>query len=248
MKLTIVGCAGSFPGPDSPASCYLIEADGFRLVMDLGSGALGPLQRYCGLDEVDAVCLSHLHGDHCLDMCGYSVARRYHPDGPRPRLPVYAPAGAAERLAAALGESTGITDAFQFRTLAPGPVQIGPLRITAARMNHPVETFGFRLEHDGAALAYSADTGPCAELGELARAADVLLCEASFLDQPGLPRDLHLTARQAGEAAGRAGARRLLLTHLVAWNDPAASRAEAAAAFGGELAVARAGQHLVLGG
>ncbi|MGH3405816.1 MAG: MBL fold metallo-hydrolase, partial [Streptosporangiaceae bacterium] len=90
MQLTIVGCAGSFPGPDSAASCYLIEADGFRLVMDLGSGGLGPLQRYCGLDEVDAVCLSHLHGDHCLDMCGYSVARTYHPDGRRPRLPVYA--------------------------------------------------------------------------------------------------------------------------------------------------------------
>ena len=85
MRLTIVGCAGSFPGPDSAASCYLIEADGFRLVMDLGSGALGPLQRYCGLDEVDAVCLSHLHGDHCLDMCGYSVARTV-PSG-RPAAP-----------------------------------------------------------------------------------------------------------------------------------------------------------------
>jgi ribonuclease BN (tRNA processing enzyme) len=248
MRLTIVGCAGSFPGPDSPASCYLIEADGFRLVMDLGSGALGGLQRYLGLDEVDALCLSHLHADHCLDLCGYSVARLHHPDGPRPRLPVYAPAGAAEQLSAALGGgSTGITDAFEFRTLAPGSLRIGPLRVTAAHMNHPVETFGFRLEHDGAALAYSADTGPCAELGELARAADVLLCEASFLDRPGLPGDLHLTGRQAGEAAARAGARRLVLTHLVAWNDPAASRAEAAAAFGGELALAAAGQHLVLG-
>ena len=93
MRITIVGCAGSYPGPDSPASCYLIEADGFRLVLDLGSGALGTRQRHCGLDEVDAVCLSHLHADHCLDMCGYLVARTHHPDGPRPRLPVYGPAG-----------------------------------------------------------------------------------------------------------------------------------------------------------
>jgi ribonuclease BN (tRNA processing enzyme) len=249
MQLTIVGCAGSFPGPDSAASCYLIEADGFRLVMDLGSGALGPLQRYCGLDEVDAVCLSHLHGDHCLDMCGYSVARTYHPDGRWPRLPVYAPAGAADRLSAALGgEGTSMTDAFEFRTLDPGTLEIGPLRVTAAHMNHPVETFGFRLEHGGAALAYSADTGPCAALGGLAAAADALLCEASFLEGPGLPEDLHLTARQAGEAATRAGVRRLLLTHLVAWNDREASRAEAAAAFGGELALAAAGQHFALGG
>jgi len=198
---------------------------------------------------VDAVCLSHLHGDHCLDMCGYSVARTYHPAGRWPRLPVYAPAGAAGRLTAALGgEGTSMTDAFEFRTLAPGTVQIGPLQVTVAHMNHPVETFGFRLEHAGTALAYSADTGPCAALDGLAAAADTLLCEASFLEGPGLPEDLHLTARQAGEAATRAGVRRLLLTHLVAWNDREASRAEAAAAFGGELTVAAAGQHLALGG
>ena len=88
-----MGCSGSFPGPDSPASCYLVEADGFRLVLDLGNGALGALQRYSGLGEIDAICLSHLHADHCLDMCGYSVFQNYHPDGPRPPIPVYGPAG-----------------------------------------------------------------------------------------------------------------------------------------------------------
>ncbi len=249
MRLTIVGCAGSFPGPDSPASCYLIEADGFRLVLDLGNGALGPLQRYCGLDDIDAVCLSHLHGDHCLDLCAYAVARLYHPGGPRPRLPVYGPAGAAKRMSAALGSHRpGMTDAFEFRTLTPGTREIGPLRVSTARMNHPVETFGFRLEHAGATLAYSADTAPCADLGELAAGADVLLCEASFLEAPGLPEGVHLTGRQAGEAAARAGVGRLVLTHLVAWNDREASLAEAAAAFGGELTLAAGGQHLALGG
>ena len=46
MRLTVVGCAGSFPGPDSAASCYLLEADGFRLVVDFGNGALGALQKH----------------------------------------------------------------------------------------------------------------------------------------------------------------------------------------------------------
>ena len=64
MDLTIVGCSGSFPGPDSAASCYLIEADGFRLVVDLGNGERGPLHRYAALDRIDAVCISHLHADH----------------------------------------------------------------------------------------------------------------------------------------------------------------------------------------
>jgi ribonuclease BN (tRNA processing enzyme) len=243
--MIIVGCAGSFPGPDSPASCYLIEADGFRLVLDLGNGALGALQRYCGLDDVDAVCLSHHHADHCIDMCAYQVVRTHHPQGPRPRLPVYAPAATAERLTRAVGldPGTGMTDAFDFVTLAPGTIEIGPLRVTTARMNHPVETFAFRVEHAGRVLAYSADTGTCDDLAVLAAGADVLLCEASFLEEPGLPPDLHLTARQAGEYASRAGAGELVLTHLVAWNDPVQTLEDAAASpFGGVLTVAAAGQ------
>jgi ribonuclease BN (tRNA processing enzyme) len=68
MRVTVVGCAGSFPGPDSPASCYLLEAEGFRLVIDLGNGALGVLQRYAGLFSIDAICVSHLHADHCVDL------------------------------------------------------------------------------------------------------------------------------------------------------------------------------------
>jgi ribonuclease BN (tRNA processing enzyme) len=244
VELTIVGCAGSFPGPDSPASCYLIEADGFRLLLDLGNGALGALQRYASLDGIDAICLSHQHADHCLDMCSYSVARTFHPDGAMPPIPVYAPARTAERLSRALGLEPGssMTDAFDFMTLAPGTIEIGPLRVTAAHMNHPVETFGFRLEHSGGSLAYSADTGPADALVTLARGADVLLCEASFLDGPGLPGGLHLTGRQAGEHAARAGAGQLVLTHLVSWNDRDRSRAEAAAAFSGPLSLAVSGQ------
>src|SRR5439155_7662213 len=71
VKLTVVGCSGSFPGPDGPASCYLLEQDGVRVLLDLGSGALGSLSRHVDLDAVDAVVLSHLHADHCLDACPY---------------------------------------------------------------------------------------------------------------------------------------------------------------------------------
>jgi ribonuclease BN (tRNA processing enzyme) len=80
MRLTVVGCSGSIPSPRSPASCYLLEAEGFRLVLDLGSGALGPLQRYAAVHQVDAVALSHLHADHFIDMCSFWVARKWSPD------------------------------------------------------------------------------------------------------------------------------------------------------------------------
>jgi ribonuclease BN (tRNA processing enzyme) len=264
VQLTIIGCSGSFPGPDSPASCYLVEAEGFRLLIDLGSGALSAVQRYADLYEIDAVCLSHLHADHCLDVCDYSVARTYHPDGPMPRIPVYGPSQAAVRLGRALAADPaaqdgrpgaepghGITDAFSFVTITPGVMGIGPLRVTAVHMNHPVETFGFRLEHAGRALAYSADTAPTEALVDLARDADVLLCEASFAPPDdaaaaALPEGLHLTARQAAQHAARAGVGQLVLTHLVPWNDKNASLEEASQAFGGPLALAAPGLGFVL--
>jgi ribonuclease BN (tRNA processing enzyme) len=246
MQVTIVGWSGSFPGPESPASCYLIDADGFRLVLDLGNGAIGALQRHTALSAVDAICLSHLHGDHCLDMIGYSVFQNYHPDGPRPRIKVYGPAGTLDRLNRALGaEHLGMADAFEFGTLTPGTTEIGPLRVTAGRMDHPVETFGFRFSNGGKAVAYSADTGPTGELVKIAAGADVLLSEASFLDGPDLPTGLHLTARQAAEHAARADVGELVLTHLVAWNDQARSLEQASAAFGGPLRLASSGLRLL---
>ncbi len=244
MRLTIIGCSGSFPGPDSPASCYLLEADGFRLLLDLGNGALGALQRQAGLDSIDAVCLSHLHADHCLDLCSYMVARRYHPDGPRPRIPVYGPDGTGHRMAQAYGpgEHQGMAAAFDFVTLAPGTRAVGPFQVTVDHVSHPVETFGFRVEQAGRSLAYSADTGESAALTRLARDADLLLCEASFLASPGLPVGLHLTAAQAAEHAARAGVGRLMLTHLVPWNDPDRILEEASGVpFPGPMSLAATG-------
>jgi ribonuclease BN (tRNA processing enzyme) len=248
MHVTVVGCAGSFPGPDSAASCYLVEADGFRLVVDLGNGALGALQRHIGLYDVDAICLSHLHSDHCLDMCPYWVARNYAPDGPRPPIPVYGPDGTADRLAQASGldPEPGMTAVFDFVSMRTGRRQIGPFAVTVDHVEHPVETFGFRIEYAGRVLAYSGDTGESAALVMLAKSADVLLCEASFVDGPGLPAGLHLTGRGAGEHATRAGVGHLVLTHLVPGNDKDRTLAEAAGAFGGTVSLASAGRVLDL--
>jgi ribonuclease BN (tRNA processing enzyme) len=241
MQLTVIGCSGSFPGPDSPASCYLLEAEGFRLVIDLGNGALGVLQRYVELFGVDAVCLSHLHADHCIDLSSYWVARQYAPGGPRPPIPVYGPQATTERIAGISGEKAeSIRARFDVRELSR-TLQIGPFRVTTERMNHPVETFGFRAEHAGRTVAYSADTGPTDALVRLAQDADLLLSEASFQDSENNPPDLHLTARQAGEHATRAGARQLVLTHLVPWYDRDLSLAQAAETYCGPLSAATSG-------
>jgi ribonuclease BN (tRNA processing enzyme) len=243
MRLTVVGCAGSFPGPDSPASCYLVEHDGHRIVLDLGNGAFGALQRVADVYDIDAVLLSHLHADHCLDLTSYYVARRYHPDGPKPSIPVLGPTGTADRMARSydLPPEEGMHGEFEFRDHV-AVTEIGPFRISTARVNHPVEAYGTRVEADGSSLVFSGDTGASDALVELSRGADLALFEASFLSRyENLPPDLHLTATEAAEHANRAGVGRLVLTHLVPWTPREETLAEAEPVFEGELALATQG-------
>ncbi len=246
MRLTVVGCSGSMPGPRSAASCYLVEHDGYALVLDLGSGALGALQKYVQPVQVDAVLLSHLHADHCMDLCGLYVALRYTPTAnpggrPRPdRLPVYGPEGTGERIAAAYG--VGVTDLEQvlsFHEVHPGDMRIGPFEVTAAPAVHPVQCHALRVTAGGRSLVYTGDTAPSAAVEALATGADVLLAEASFTADADNPPDLHLTAREAGELAERAGVGRLVVTHVPPWYESADAVAEAAAAYHG-LCVAAA--------
>jgi ribonuclease BN (tRNA processing enzyme) len=241
MRLTVLGCAGSFPGPDSPCSSYLVEADGFRLLVDFGTGSLSALQRHSDMTAIDAIILSHLHADHVLDACSYVVVRRYAPEGAYPPVPIYGPAGTAARLAAAYGEGP-LDDVYEVHELRPGQLTVGPFAVTVDRVNHPVETYGMRIEHGGRVLAYSADTAPCDALLRLAHGADLFLCEASYADGAANPPDLHLTGRDAGEAATKAGVSRLVLTHLVAaWCSESNVVESATAAFTGPIEVARSG-------
>jgi ribonuclease BN (tRNA processing enzyme) len=245
MKLTVVGCAGSYPGPDSPASCYLLEADGARIVLDMGNGSLGYLQRHIDIFTVDAVLLSHLHADHCIDLTSYYVARKYHPVTFAERIPVYGPSNSKQRLANAYDFRPGedMCDKFDFLTWQPGATyDIGPFRVTVDTVEHPVEAYAMRVEHGGRTLTYSGDTDESEALVELARGADLFLCEAAFHEgRDDAIKGLHLTGRTAGETAMRAGARRLLLTHLPPWNDPARTMAEAVSAYDGPIELAAPG-------
>lgn len=243
MRLTVLGCAGSFPGPEAACSAYLVEAEGFRLLVDFGTGSLSALQRYAGLMAIDAILLTHLHGDHFFDACMYVVVRRYSPSAPQPPpIPMYAPAGAPDRLAAAFHEENSLDDVYTFYGLQPGTFPIGPFTVTVDRVNHPTETYGVRLEHGDGVLAYSADTAPCDQLVRLAQNADLFLCEASYLDGEPNPPDIHLTGREAGETATKAGVGRLLLTHLVtAWGSEALTYEAASNAYTGPVEIVRPG-------
>ncbi|WP_431877094.1 MBL fold metallo-hydrolase [Amycolatopsis sacchari] len=241
MRLTILGCSGSVPGPGKAASGYLVEAEGFLLGLDLGNGTFAELQTHHDPFELGALALSHLHPDHCADFGALTVLRRYHPDPPydvtERRLPVHAPENAPDRLAKAYAPNdtelaeTDLSDVYEFHALGAGPVEVGPFELRAIPVDHPTEAFGLRISHGGRTLAYTGDTGPCAALDELAEGVDVLLTEATWTDAPGRPPGVHLSGRQAGELARRTGAGRLLLTHVAPWSDAAAILAEAKGEF-----------------
>lgn len=239
MKLTVLGCSGSMPGPDSPASGYLVEVDGYRVVLDLGNGALGALQRHVDLHDVDAVILSHLHPDHCLDLTSYVVALRYGPRRGGPRIPVIGPSGTRDRIEAAydpMARKLNLHELFDFSS--PRTAQLGPLAVSFAPVNHPVPAFAVRLTAGGRTLVYSGDTGESDTLVELAAGADVLLCEATFGPDEPYVANLHLTGAQAGEHAKRAGVERLIVTHVPPWGSREVAAAEAAAAFSGVVEAA----------
>ena len=255
MKLTVLGCSGSGPGPDSPASGYLVRAGDTVVTLDLGNGTFGALQRHLDPFGLTAVLFSHLHPDHCADFSSLVVSRRYHPwppyDVTEHKLAVHAPVEAPERFAHAYAPSaaeraeTDLTDAFTFSALADfGSAAIGELTLQVRAVDHPCEAYALRLEHAGRGIVYSGDTGPCTSLVELARGADMLLCEATWphtglWDEP--PPGVHLSGRQAGEVAAKAEVGRLLLTHVAAWYDRDAILAEARETFAGPVELVEPG-------
>lgn len=239
MRWTVIGCAGSFPGPASACSCYLVEHDGFRLLIDIGNGALGALQNFCDPRDVDAVVVSHLHGDHWLDLVPLAYARPHHPDGRvPPSLPVLLPD--PQPLYVLTGkDAAALRPVFDVRPIVDG--EVGPFSVTFIPTVHPVNTYAMRIRVGGISIGYTADTAWSDRLAPFFSGVDLLVAEATFPARENGPPGLHLTAVEAAELANRSGAGRLLLTHIPPWLDPQVQYADAVATFTGRVDLARPG-------
>jgi len=241
VRVIVLGCRGGWPGAGEAASGYLVEHDGFRLLMDVGYAVLPRLQQYVPVDELDAVLISHGHPDHCVDLNPLLRARVLR-DDPLPPVPVYAPAGALDAVLAL--DRAGVLDGGCIvHELADGTVhQIGPFRVDARLLPHSWPNAGLRVSVGDQSLAYTGDSGPSEAMVELAHGADLLIAEASFAGEVPDDARAHLSnAGQRGRLARAAAVRRLLLTHLLPGTDEAAALAAARREFPGDAALAFAG-------
>lgn len=254
-RLVVLGSCGAWPEAGRACSGYLIEHEGFRVVLDLGYATLPRLLASLGstvADGLDAVVVTHRHPDHAVDVHALFRARRYGRRGADP-LALFAGEGVLEQVAALEeGEMAAVREVFDHHPLPAGPYRVGPFQLTSMALPHFVPNAGVRLSCPGLTVAYTGDTGPHPALADLGRDADLYIVEATDQhQQDAAPPSqsgpvLDLTARQAGQFAAVARARRLLLTHFWPGNDRQTSRAAAEEVFPGEVIIAQEGLEIPL--
>jgi ribonuclease BN (tRNA processing enzyme) len=238
MELTVLGCSGSFGAPGGGAcSGYLLESGDTSIWVDCGNGTFGHLQEHVAVEDLTAVVLTHGHPDHCVDIYGLHVLLRYGIG--RENVPVFAPEGLEGYLLSLVSDFGNV---FDWRAVSDGDTEkVGDIALRFSRTDHPPPTVAVEISHDGKRLIYTSDTGANWSVDAFGAGADLVLSEATYMhDDIRVP--IHYSARQAGELAREAQARRLMITHLWPTLDPVASVAEASEGFGG--AVTLAGPHL----
>ena len=258
MEITVLGKSPSWQDAGGACSGYLVQEDGYALLLDCGNGVFSKLRCHRDYVDVDAVLVSHLHADHFLDLIPFSYALSYAPrQQPVPvagwpgtsapaRPELYAPVGATDtfrQIVGCWGNEELIEGAFTLREYQPwDELEVGPLRIRFCEVPHFTLTFAIEVSSEGGGrLTYSADCSPNDELVQFAHGTDLLLIEATLPRPERTGERGHLTPAEAGEHGRRADAKRLVITHYSDELDPEWALAQAAEAFGGPVELAREG-------
>lgn len=259
MRVTVLGKSPSWQDAGGACSGYLIQTGEVNVLLDCGSGVFAKLRQHVDYVDLDAALISHLHADHWLDLVPYSYALTYAPkqqpvpvhtwegtdDPARPRLIV--PPGATEtfhRVVGSWGNDDLIDNAFEIEEYGPGDtVEVGDVRATFQEVPHFMQTFAVDVRSaDGESrFTYGADCSPGDEVVEIARDTELLFIEATLPRPERTGMRGHLTPGEAGDHAKRAGAKRVVLTHISDELGDDWAKGEAEKTFGGEVDVASDG-------
>ncbi len=246
MQVTVLGKSPAWQDAAGACSGYLVQEDGFTLLLDCGNGVFSKLREVVDYVDIDAVLVTHLHADHFFDVVPFSYALKVGPRSGESRPTLYCPPGAGERfrtVGAGLGDERLIDEAFEIAEYDPArALTVGPFAVGLCEVPHFVPTHAVDLATGtGARFTFGADCRPNQALVRFAAGTDLLMLEATLLAAGGTGARGHLTAREAGEHGRAAGARRLVLTHFSDELDPERVASEGAAGYEGSVELAREG-------
>ncbi|KKC38134.1 hypothetical protein WH87_11070 [Devosia epidermidihirudinis] len=244
MQVTVLGAGTVLPAANRSSSGYLLRIGQDEILFDIGPGTLSRLLA-AGVSyrDLNRIVITHLHVDHILDLVtllqAYNATPGWERTAPLQLIGCQGLAAFVDQLCAVFGGIGPKTYALDIVELVPGQTQFPGFTLEAALTGHTDNSLAYRITAEDAVLVYSGDAIETPELADLARKADLFICECSFPE--GTPTDNHLTPHGAARLAKAADISHLLLTHLYPATDDAIVAAEAATVFAGTISVARDG-------
>ncbi len=219
MELTVLGSSGSYPGPQSACSSYLVSRDGYNLLLDAGNGSMANLFGACSPAELDAIFISHSHSDHWADLIGIYYYCLF-ADRPKRPITLVTSTLVVELLLAQIGK-TNLLPVFEVDVLArPDNVKLGPLECVTDTTGHSVPTYAIRIQSQGKVLTYTADTGESIRVQELATGSDLLIAECTWsLGHKYQGPPLHHDPATLASLIVNARPNKTLITHVAYPND-----------------------------
>ncbi|MBA2174542.1 MBL fold metallo-hydrolase [Halobacillus locisalis] len=238
MKVTVIGYWGAYPAAGSATSGYLFERDGFRMLVDCGSGVLSRMQQFVKISDVDAVVLSHYHHDHIADIGAlqYACLVKNTLNETSDILPIYGHAEEKEKFDQLTHQYTK-----GHRYNPEDPLQVGPFTIDFQKTQHPVACYGMRVSDGEHSVVYTADTSYMKEWIGFAEEADLLITDTNFYKGMDGSKAGHMTSEEAATIAAEAKVDTLWLSHLPHFGQLPRLRQEAEDVFKGTIQIAEEG-------
>ena len=218
VRVQFLGSGSAFSDGGRANAAIHVTAPGVSILLDCGGSALPAIKKHVDPGTIDAIAVTHLHGDHFGGIPFLVIERHFM--GPKRPLVVGGPPSLEKRLRAEeqalYPDFFGPTPlGFPFSTVVLGsePTELGGARVSALPVRHVAmaEPHGLRVEVGGKLIAYSGDARWTEHLAAVAKGADLFICEATFFerDDPS-----HISYRQLMAHRKEIEAKRIVLTHL----------------------------------
>ena len=240
IEVIVLGSGTGVPYLRRSSSGYCVKIDGEPILFEMGAGTVRRLLE-AGIDyrSIRHLFITHRHPDHCADLVPYLFALNYTPGFKRQEpLELYGPAGFSEIVRKMMDLFPWTVPKhyrLDIKEVERGEIKGGNWKITSRPVMHgDVLAVSYRVESGGKVVVYSGDSGYCEELIENAKNADLFIVECSFPEKMEL-KGVHLNTQEVAEIANKAGAKRLVLTHLYPFCDEAGVVEEINRTFPGKV-------------